>query len=446
MAAPLPSNDPALLAHLLRRTGFGWNAKDWKAASGLGLSGLTQQRLHPESVPDNLEQVQQTIVGDFVDLDNLDSIRQWWVFRMVHSSRPLLEKMTLFWHQHFATANYKVNNPRWMWGQIDMFRRNGMGNYRSLLLEVMRDPAMMIWLDGNTNRKGQANENFGRELMELFTLGVGNYTETDVKEAARAFTGWVYDYPTRSFILNPFLHDDGVKTFLGQTGNFHGEDIIDIIVHQPAAAKFICTKLWKFFVNYDPSAADLAPLEQKYFQSGFDISAVLEALFTSPQFYAPANRYARIKNPTEYSAGIIKTLEAPVPSQVARYIKNMGQDLLNPPSVKGWDDDEQWINTNTLGARVDFAGLMIGTMNRSIEFIPAIQANYLDNSNPETPQSTVQNMWNNMLPGRSINNTVQTVLVDYVEGGANKTPPKVITGKLPGLVNLVLGSPDYQLA
>ena len=446
MAAPLSSNDPALLAHLLRRTGFGWNAKDWKAAMSLGLSGLTQQRLHPETVPDNLEQVQQTVVGDLVDVTNLDSIRQWWVFRMVHSSRQLEEKMTLFWHQHFATANYKVNNPEWMWNQIEMFRKNGLGNFRSLLLEVMRDPAMMIWLDGNSNRKGRANENFARELMELFTLGVGNYSETDVKESARAFTGWVYDYSSRSYIFNPFEHDDSVKTFLGQTGNFHGEDIIDIIVHQPAAAKFICTKLWQFFVNDAPSNADIQPLTQKYFQGGFEIRPVLETLFTSEQFYAPANRYAQIKNPTEYAAGVLKTLEAPVPRDIARFIGNMGQDLLNPPSVKGWDGGDAWINTNTLGARVDFTSQMVNTMNRRGDFLPQIEDVYLSGNNTMPPDQTVQLVWNNMLPGRALNNTVQTVLVDYVQGGADKTPPKVLSGKLPGLVNLVLGSPDYQLA
>lgn len=446
MAAPLSTNDPALLAHLLRRTGFGWNAEDWKAASSLGLAGVTRQRLHPESVPDNLENVQDTIVGDLVDLDNLDNIRQWWVFRMVHSSRPLEEKMALFWHQHFATANYKVNNPRWMWQQIETFRRHGLGNFRSLLLEVMRDPAMMIWLDGNTNRKGKANENFARELMELFTMGVGNYTETDVKESARAFTGWAYDYPSQSYIFNPFLHDDGSKTFLGQTGNFHGEDIIDIVVHQPATAKFICAKLWRFFVNASPSDADLAPLTQKYFQGGFEIRPVLETLFSLPQFYDPANRYVQIKNPTEFAAGILKTLQAPVPRDIARYIGNMGQDLLNPPSVKGWDNGDAWINTNTLGARVDFASRMINVMNRRSDFRTQIEEAYMSGQQQGTPQQAVQLMWNNMLPGRPLNNTVQSVLVDYVQGGADKTPPKVLSAKLPGLVNLVFGSPDYQLA
>lgn len=446
MAAPLSSNDPALLAHLLRRTGFGWNAKDWKAAMGLGLSGVTQQRLHPESIPDNLAEVQNTIVGDFVDLDNLDSIRQWWVFRMVHSSRQLEEKMTLFWHQHFATANYKVNNPRWMWQQIEMFRNNGLGNFRSLLLEVMRDPAMMIWLDGNTNRSGKANENFARELMELFTMGVGNYSETDVKESARAFTGWVFDYPSQSFIFNPFLHDDGAKTFLGQTGNFHGEDIIDIIVHQPVAAKFLCTKLWQFFVNDSPSETDLQPLTQKYFQGGFEIRPILETLFTSEQFFAPANRYAQVKNPTEYAAGVLKTLQAPVPRDIARYIGNMGQDLLNPPSVKGWDGGDAWINTNTLGARVDFASQTITMMNRRSDFRTQIQDVFMSGDSAADPAQAVLLLWNNMLPGRTLNNTVQSVLRDYVQGGAATTPPKVLSAKLPGLVNLVLGSPDYQLA
>lgn len=446
MAAPLSSNNPALLAHLLRRTGFGWNAKEWKTAMSLGLSGVTQQRLHPEKVSDNLEEVQNTIVGDLVDLENLDSIRQWWVFRMVHSSRQLEEKMALFWHQHFATANYKVNNPRWMWQQIETFRNNGLGNFRSLLLEVMRDPAMMIWLDGNTNRKGKANENFARELMELFTMGVGNYTETDVKESARAFTGWVFDYPSQSYIFNPFLHDDGAKTFLGHTGNFHGEDIIDILVHQPITAKFICARLWQFFVNDSPSDADLQPLIQKYFQGGFEIRPILETLFTSEQFYAPANRYAQVKNPTEYAVGVLKTLQAPIPRDVARYIGNMGQDLLNPPSVKGWDGGDAWINTNTLGARVDFTSRMVTVVNKRSDFRTQIRDIYMSGNSAAAPEQAVQLLWDKMLPGRPLSATVQAVLVNYAQGDADKAPSKVPSAKLPGLVNLVLGSPDYQLA
>ena len=219
----LPLDQSHHLSHLLRRAGFGARPDEWTAYAKLGVAGTTDTLLHPERVPDTLDTVLQGISGDYVDLDSLDSVRNWWIYRMSHSQRPLEEKMTLFWHNHFATANYKVDNPRWMWQQNQLFRAHGLGSFRTLLQGVSRDPAMLVWLDGADNKKGRPNENYGRELQELFTLGIGGYTETDVKEAARAFTGWRYSRDTNAFQFDPNSHDDGVKTFLGETGNFNGD-------------------------------------------------------------------------------------------------------------------------------------------------------------------------------------------------------------------------------
>ena len=236
----LNQDETRTLAHLLRRAGFGARPDEWAAYAKLGVAGTTDRLLHPEAVPDHLAEVMQDIGADYIDFTDMGSVSKWWMYRMLHTQRPLEEKMTLFWHGHFATANYKVDNPRWMWQQNQTFRTHALGNFRQMLLAVTRDPAMLVWLDGVDNRKGHPNENYGRELQELFTMGVGSgYTEKDVQEAARAFTGWGVDRDANSAVFSPDRHDDGVKTYLGETGNFTGDDVIDIIVRQPATARFL---------------------------------------------------------------------------------------------------------------------------------------------------------------------------------------------------------------
>lgn len=280
----------------------------------------------------------------------------WWAERMLDTPRPLEEKMALFWHGHFATAQNKVRDYRKMLGQIAMFQHHATGNFGELLIAVARDPGMLYYLDAGVNVKGAANENFAREVMELFTMGVGNYTERDVREAARAFTGWNFD--NLDFVVNAELHDDGVKTFLGQTGPFDGVDVLRIILEQPATADYIATKIYRFFVREDVSAALSARLGTVLRESDYELGTLLETVFLSRDFYSEASYGAHIKGPVEHVVTMLKQLGATdvpgVPDFNLTTIA-LGQHLLNPPSVAGWAQGRSWITPALLQERGNVA-------------------------------------------------------------------------------------------
>ena len=450
----LTTTDTRRLAHLLRRAGFGARPSEWTEYAKLGVAGTTSRLLHPEAVPDPFDAILSGIQGDYVDFDDIGSIRKWWMYRMSHTPRPLEEKLTLFWHNHFATANYKVDNPRWMWTQNQLFRTHALGNFRTMLQAVSRDPAMLVWLDGAENRKGRPNENYGRELLELFTMGVGNgYTEADVKEAARAFTGWHFDRDQAVFVFDADRHDDGVKTFLGQTGAFNGDDIIDIVVRHPSTANFVCGKLFKYFVHETPTPADIAPLAKTYFQSGYDIRAVVASILNSPAFYSDAAYHAKIKNPTEYVVTALRTLDAPFSAannSLLSATRTMGQELFSPPNVKGWPGGKTWMNTMTLITRVNFASGLTYEMNRHGLLGPrlhrAIAAYGTAPGGLATPEHLVDAVWGLMLPGHPPSVPTRTALVDFARGGGSPTGVVNFDAKAPGLVSLILSAPEYQLA
>jgi uncharacterized protein (DUF1800 family) len=445
----LSTAERSSLAHLLRRAGFGATPREWQEYSRLGVKGTTQFLLNPKAVPDDFEKLLETIGGNFVDLDTLGGAASWWIFRMVKTKRPLEEKMTLFWHTHFATSFYKVGSARWMSGQIDTFRKHALGSFRTMLQAITRDSAMLIWLDGAQNKLGKPNENFAREILELFTMGVGSgYSEKDVQEAARAFTGWAYDYKNRSFYYNPYLHDDGWKTFLGHSGNFHGDDIIDIIVRQPATGKFLATKLWKFFVSENAPPAEIERLTKIYLASGFHIGAVVEAILTSPLFYSEAARYAQIKTPAEYVVGVMRTLDAPLLSirNLPTVLSTMGQELLNPPNVAGWPGGREWINTRTLLARVNFSSQITLEMNKQGKLVSRVQDDLLaPDADLSTPEQMIEAVWDALMPGQKPSVRATPALIAYLQKDAPAGKIN-LPAKLPGLVSLVMGTPEYQMA
>ena len=448
----LTQDETQRLAHLLRRAGFGARPDEWAAYSKMGVARTTDHLLHPEATPDHLDDVMRDIGGDYIDYNDMGSVSKWWLYRMLHTQRPLEEKMTLFWHNHFATAYFKVQNPGWMWQQNQLFRTHALGNFRQMLQAVTRDPAMLVWLDGVENRKGHPNENYGRELQELFTMGVGSgYTEKDVQEAARAFTGWDVDSGTNTAVFRPERHDDGVKTYLGETGNFGGDDIIDIIVRQPATAHFLSTKLFKFFVHDDPSPADIQPLTTAYFASGYDIRAVVGTILKSPSFYGPAAMYAKIKSPSEYVVTLLRTLNAPMSTAEGTNdrVREMGQELFNPPNVKGWPEGKTWMNTMTLLSRVNFASRVITKMNQegifSDNLHTALNAHGTGAGGLETPDQIVNAVWGMLLPGRAPSAKTRAALVAYVQDKSN--PGKAhFESKASGLMSLMLSVPEYHLA
>ncbi len=283
-------------------------------------------------------------------------LRAWWVQEMLATPSPLTERMTLFWHNHFVSSQQKVRIARLMYGQNAMLRAHALGNFGALLHAASKDPAMLVYLDTVQNRKGQPNENFAREAMELFTLGEGHYTEQDVKEAARAFTGWSLDRETGEYLFRPGVHDRDVKTVLGKSGRFDGDAVLDILLAQTAAAEYVTTKLWREFVSPDPDPREVKRIAQMFRGSNYDIKTALRALLLCDAFWARENRGTLVKSPIEFVVGTLRQLEVQPQSGLpfALLSAGMGQNLYSPPNVKGWPGGNAWIDTNTLLARKQF--------------------------------------------------------------------------------------------
>jgi uncharacterized protein (DUF1800 family) len=290
-------------------------------------------------------------------------LQGWWLYRMILTPHPLQERLTLFWHNHFATSVAKVKSPALMKQQNLLLRKHALGKFGPFLLEVSKDPAMLVWLDSNSNVKAHPNENYAREVMELFSLGVGNYTEHDVREAARAFTGW--HTAADRFSFNRLQHDDGVKTVLGRTGNWDGGDVVRIVVEQPAAALFLVRKLYRHFIGEGERPPDrlLEPLAERFRRSDYDVADLMGTLLRSRHFFSEHAYRQRIKSPAEYVVGMFRSFGVkpegegiteggfPLPAP----LDGMGQTLFAPPNVKGWDGGPAWLNTATVLARHNFA-------------------------------------------------------------------------------------------
>lgn len=284
-------------------------------------------------------------------------LRTWWIAEMLGTPSQLTERMTLFWHNHFVSSQQKVRYTRLMYEQNVLLRRHATGNFGDLLHAAAKDPAMILYLDSASNRKGKPNENFAREVMELFTLGEGRYTEQDVREAARAFTGWSLDLDTGEFVFRKMLHDDGPKTVLGRTGSYDGDAVLDLLLAQPGTAEFVVAKLWREFVSPDPDPAAVQRIAARFRGARYDLKVALREIFLSEAFWAPEHRGALIKSPVDLVVGTMRALDFHVgdPLPLALVVAGLGQNLFSPPNVKGWPGGEAWINSSTLLARKQFA-------------------------------------------------------------------------------------------
>jgi uncharacterized protein (DUF1800 family) len=296
---------------------------------------------------------------------HIEETRGWWILQMAAKPFNLREKMTLFWHGHFTSEFDTVQLAQWVYMQNDTLRRHALGNFRDFLKAIYKDPAMLIYLDGVRNIARQPNENFARELLELFSLGVGNYTENDIKEAARAFTGWQIDSrnigkndPSQPVAaLNARQQDSALKTFFGKSGNFGGDEIIDIVLEQPVAAEFICTKLYKFFVSHEVDNAFVAELADIFRQNDYEIKPVLQTIFESEHFYGDHAVASLIKSPIELAVNNVRLLKPKraAPLYLVRAAALLDQELLNPPNVAGWPGQRSWINATSLVTRNAFS-------------------------------------------------------------------------------------------
>ena len=439
-------NVPSQIAHLLRRAGFGATEAELAQYVSLGFDGALDRLLNPELVDDSAtDQLLTPLTTDLGDPKKIEAAKFWWFTRMLYTQRPLQEKMTLFWHTHFATANSKVANAVLMLQQIQLFRDSGLGNFESLLQKVTRDPAMLIWLDNRLNRKGSPNENFAREVQELFTVGIGNYTEQDIHEAARAFTGHTLD-KALTYVFNKGQHDAGQKTFQGQTGNFDADDILGILVRNPATARFITTKLFTFFVYDNPDSSTIDRLADTFSSTNFDIRAVLRDLFGGPEFLSPRAFHAQIKQPADLVIGSLKSLNVQnVGPDATQVLRRMGQDLLNPPDVSGWKGGPAWINSTTLFERFNFGNrLAMGREAVKPYFtdVPGqVQAHGIT-----SPDDLVDYYLGSLVDGDATPEARQA-LIDYL----NASGPLALDSsgaldlKARGLVHLALATPSYQL-
>ena len=383
----MANQDIELMAHLMRRAGFGAARDELEERLAKGYEETVEELLHPRDARRLEDDVIRRYHVDIHESRMPQPPATEWLYRMVTTSCPLEEKIALFWHGIFASSFSKTQQSRSLAVQIDIFRQFGLGRFDSLLLEISKDPIMIIWLDNQNNHKGAINENFGRELLELFSMGIGNYTEQDIKECARAFTGWTlgnaeymearamkasiwpYGAIAWHFGYRENDHDDGEKTFLAETGRFNGEDIIEIIGRQPATARFVARHLYDFFVAdeapvprwpytppLDPDAIET--LADAYVESDHDVRSMLRVLFNS-DFFKEA-KFARVKCPAEFVAGAMRlagsvtepSLEMNEANDIVGY---MGQSLLLPPSVEGWHEGAEWINSGALVERVNFA-------------------------------------------------------------------------------------------
>ena len=392
-----------LMAHLMRRAGFGASREELAARAAQGYEATVDSLLAPNGEDRISDYLVRRFHPELSSMMGPVAPGENWLYRMATTNTPLQEKIALFWHGIFATGYNKVSHGKALSDQTRMFRRHSTGSLRTLLVELSKDPAMIIWLDNQDNHKGAINENFGRELLELFSMGVGNYTEDDIKECARAFTGWTIanrnymemrsqrdsDWPygriSWHFEFHPEDHDDGEKEFLGERGRFNGEDIVDIICRQPATARFIARHMYSFFVAdeppvpewpYNPPAdpAAVDRLVEAYFDNDYNIGAMLRVLFNSDFFKSESAWYAKVKSPVELVAGVLRLtgeFDRPRYEIMDRYnqASYMGQILNNPPSVEGWHEGADWLDSGTLVERINFASQQIGDPTK-----PGIQA------------------------------------------------------------------------
>jgi len=293
-------------------------------------------------------------------------LQNWWVKHLLKTKSPFLERMTLFWHNHFPSSIEKTNQPSMLYQQNLLLRKHALGNFRDMLFAISKDPAMLLYLDGYDNVKGNPNENFAREILELFTIGRGQYSNQDIREAARAFTGWSIDDRSGRFVFRGDLHDSGVKTFLGQTGRFKGDDILNIVLKNPHTAQRIADKMWHEFINISsPDKSITRQWAQQFLASNYDIPTLLKAILTSKPFWAQANRGALIKSPIELTIGTLRALPYTLPrNNLAHNLNIMGQGVFAHPSVKGWEGGDNWISTQSMLRRASMmTNLARGNLN-----------------------------------------------------------------------------------
>ena len=408
-------------AHLLSRAGFGAPASEIDAAAARSPEDVVADLVDFERVKEHFDapawavgehaadRVDKKLYKEMRELsadekkakqkelrqteqEQIRELRGWWLKQMRFTKRPLQEKLTLFWHGHWASSAEKVKSSYALFLQNETLRKMANGNFHEMTVAMAKDPAMLIYLDNAQSRSAHPNENFARELMELFTLGIGNYTEDDIKNSARAFTGWSVGQEKLEFQNRRFIHDDGEKTFMGRKGNFDGGDIISIILDQPACAPYIAKKLWTFFAYENPAPELVDKLAATLRESKWDLKPMLKQMFLSKEFYSKTAVRTQIKSPVQWLVGTARMLDSPLPDADTcnGILFMLGQVLFAPPSVKGWDGGYAWITTNSLFSRYNFAGILIKGGKLMTENAPDMMGNVKNNGSGNKQSGQIQ--------------------------------------------------------
>jgi uncharacterized protein (DUF1800 family) len=462
-AAAVALGDPKVrAAHLLRRAGFGGSAQEIAEFATLSRDEAADRLLNFETIDNSALDERLAAVKLTPGLPSIGEMTQWWLTRMAYTARPLEERMTLIWHGLLTTEIAKVGGRRsqLVLNQNNFYRQNALPRWDDFVKAVGRDPAMLYYLDNIENAKAHPNENYAREQMELFTMGVGNYTEDDVRESARAYTGWRITRPdlprplpkgdpaalraayqkayaeyTPSFLISPRLHDGGTKTFLGKTGDFGGDDIVDIIMQTPAAAKHLCTRLFRELANDNPSESTIDRLVQVWQQNDHQVKPVVRAILTSDEFYSAASYRALVRSPVDFIVGMVRALEVDTPLDAGRFsaesYRGMNQVLFNPPSVAGWPGGASWISTGAFFARANFADQFLAPRRGSPLQLSAL-------AGAKTPSDMFDRCAHALVDGQ-IASASRDAIVAYAE--TLPTPAEQASA----VAYLTLCSPEYQL-
>jgi hypothetical protein len=438
------------VGHLYRRAAFGATLAELDSGLKAGPEKLIDALLKGGPGQEKFDKETAPLAESTTRANNGDQARAWWLYRMLYTPHPLREKLTLFWHNHFATSNAKVQNAGFMLRQYELMRRHALGNFRTLLQEMSKDPAMMVWLDTRGSKKGNPNENYARELMELFSLGIGHYTEDDVREAARAFTGWEIRGVEPFF--NSGQHDSGDKTVLKKKGKFKGADIVNICLEQKSAPYFIAGKLYRFLVSDTVPATPelLEPLAEQLRKSDYDFGAMVKTVLRSNLFFSPTVYRTRIKAPVDFALGIVRGLEGRIgTTTLANSLAELGQNLFNPPSVKGWDGGPAWLNGHTLLARQNLALALSSTedirFGRRTDPVALIKK-YKRKSDTEQVDFFLRLFLQGDVPAKS-----RDRLLDYASRAHKQPVPVYWTAddaaahRVRTLCHLVLTLPEFQL-
>jgi uncharacterized protein (DUF1800 family) len=473
MLTPLSSTwwDYNAAGHLLVRAGFGGSSSDIQRLVDQGLQHSVEKFLAPAgsaptpptwadpiSLQDLIAKVRSAATPEEkasahqafarANQEQMADLIQWWTNQMAETDAPLLEKMTLFWHGHFATSAEKVRPAYKMWLQNQTLRTHALGNFGALTKAVSRDPAMLLWLDLASSRKENPNENFARELMELFTLGEGHYTENDIKESAKAFTGYRIDPIEQQFRFAPKQFDPSVKVFLGRSGPWTGDHIIDIILAQPQCAKFIVNKLWRFFAYEDADTALIDALAARFRQGRYELKPLLRTIFSSEEFYSDRAKNALVKSPVQYLVQARRSLgvELPKGRALENIYRQLGQVPFFPPNVKGWEGGKSWINTGTVTYRYQLGRLLISGIRSEQVGLPRFKAAVSPNQdirNQPTAQ-TDHAMTSPQATATPLPALTMPWPVEKFVGDEDRRDPKRLIEKLCSLIFQSRPDPDLQ--